>query len=573
MMSFRPCAIVPTYHHVSVLDAIVGRLRDIGLEVIVVDDGNDTETAQRIAEICAGRDGVELRRHAVNAGKGAAVFTGLEQAARRGFTHALQIDADGQHDIERAAELIALARAHPHALVTAKPIFDDSVPRVRLIARWITHIWVSINTLSLRIVDSMCGFRVYPIAETLALAARANIAKRMGFDTEVLVRLRWAGVPLVVLPVRVIYPVGNHSNFRLWDNVEVSRMHAKLFLLMLWQLPALIAARWRMDRGETHHWAGLAERGTSLGLWILALVFHLFGRRVCLAIMSPVVFFFFLTGVTQRRASMSYLDRAWKSGLLPRRPGWFTSLRHFMSFGGAALDKLAAWTGSIPLKDIENAEGGALDAAYATGKGALVLTAHLGNPEVIRAVAGLTNRARVNVLVHTVHAVRFNALINAFSKSASVRMIQVTEVGPDTAILLQTAIDKGEWVVMVGDRVPVTGNTRIGWASFLGEPAPFAQGPYILGSILKCPVYLLFCLRMGNRFRIFFEPFAERIDLPRGNRNKAIASYVGRYAARLEAHLRLAPLQWFNFFDYWHPAGMEPPAEVAHELVESELVS
>jgi len=125
---------------------------------------------------------------------------------------------------------------------------------------------------------------------------------------------------------------------------------------------------------------------------------------------------------------------------------------------------------------------------------------------------------------------------------------------------------------MVGDRVPVTGNGRISWAPFLGEPAPFAQGPYILGAILKCPVYLLFCLRTSKKFQIYFEPFAKQIDLPRGDRNKAIARYVSRYAARLEYYVGLAPLQWFNFFDYWHPAGMQPPP-VALEFVERELVS
>lgn len=576
MTAFRPCAIVPTYHHVSALGDILDRLRDIGLHVIVVDDGNDAETAVRVAAICEVREGVELERHVVNAGKGAAVFTALELAARRGFTHALQVDADGQHDITRAAELVDLARRQPDALVTAKPIFDHTVPRVRLFARWITHIWVSINTLSFSIVDSMCGFRVYPIAATLAVASEANVAKRMGFDTEILVRLRWVGTPLAVLPVRVIYPAGNHSNFKAWDNVEVSRMHAKLFFLMLGRLPALIGGRGdgrhKTSRPTSHHWAALAERGSSLGLWILATIFRLFGRRVCLAIMSPVVLFFFLTGVEQRRASMTYLDRARRAGLLPARPGWFLSFRHFMAFGGAALDKFAAWTGSIPASDVQEDDTGEFEASKNSGQGALVLTAHLGNPEVIRAIASLTNRARVNVLVHTAHAVRFNALISAFSKSSSVRMIQVTEIGPDTAILLQAAIENGEWIVMVGDRVPVTGNGRISWAPFLGEPAPFAQGPYILGAILKCPVYLLFCLRTSKKFQIYFEPFAKQIDLPRGDRNKAIARYVSRYAARLEYYVGLAPLQWFNFFDYWHPAGMQPPP-VALEFVERELVS
>ena len=246
-----------------------------------------------------------------------------------------------------------------------------------------------------------------------------------------------------------------------------------------------------------------------------------------------------------------------------------------MTFGGAALDKFAAWTGNISLPDVDGTEDPHLYESETSGRGSFVLTGHLGNPEVIRAVASLTNRSRVNVLVHTTNAVRFNAVINRFSRSSSVRMIQVTEIGPETAILLQTAIENGESVVMVGDRVPVSEGGRVSWAPFLGEPAPFPQGPYILASILKCPVYLLFCLRHGSRFRIYFEPFAERIVLPRGDRERVINAYARQYAERLEVYLRKAPLQWFNFFDYWRPGGLTPPADMpsSAETMEQELSS
>ncbi|MAB14651.1 glycosyltransferase family 2 protein [Parvibaculum sp.] len=574
-MPFRPCAVIPTYNHVSALNAIIARLREEGLPVIVVDDGNAPEVAKRIEEICDGKEGVTRLSHRKNAGKGAAILTALDYASRMNFTHMLQVDADGQHDLSRTAELIELARKQPDAVVTAEPIFDDTIPKARLIGRWITHFWFAVNTLSLRKTDSMCGFRVYPVETTLQTVARANIARRMGFDTEILVRLRWGNVPVVVLPVRVTYPEGNYSNFKAWDNVEISRMHAKLFFLMLWRLPVLLAARWSRKRDTSRHWAGLAERGSMAGLWIAVILYRLFGRRVCLVLLSPIVLFFFLTGGEQRHASMGYLRRAWRAGMLPREPGWRTSFRHFMTFGGAALDKFAAWTGNISLPDVDGTEDPHLYESETSGRGSFVLTGHLGNPEVIRAVASLTNRSRVNVLVHTTNAVRFNAVINRFSRSSSVRMIQVTEIGPETAILLQTAIENGESVVMVGDRVPVSEGGRVSWAPFLGEPAPFPQGPYILASILKWPVYFLFCLRHGSRFRIYFEPFAERIVLPRGDRERVINAYARQYAERLEVYLRKAPLQWFNFFDYWRPGGLTPPADMpsSAETMEQELSS
>lgn len=558
-MSFRVCALLPTYKHITVLEHLVVQLCDMGLDVIVVDDGNEADIADEIVAICSRRSGVTLHRRPVNGGKGAAVLDGLRLAASRGFTHALQMDADGQHDIARVPDLIACAREAPDALVTGVPVFDSSVPRGRLIGRWVTHIWVSINTLSTRIIDTMCGFRVYPLAATLAVADSTSLSLRMGFDTEIVVRLIWRGVTVKTVPVNVIYPEGNHSNFALKENIGMSAMHARLLLGMLLRAPQMMWHRMRGEENAETHWATLSERGSAMGLRLLAQVFRLFGRHVCLVAMSPVIIFFFLTGRVQRRASMDYLDRLWRSGGLPRRPGYLTSLRHFFSFGTSALDKLAAWTGNIPLSDIDGANPSIFDVVRESGRGAFMLTAHLGNPEVIRAVGSLRKRSRVNVLVHTANAVKFNAMIEAHAQDSTLRMIEVTTVGPDTAILLQDAIANGEIVVIVGDRIPVTGNARISWADFLGAPAPFAQGPHILASILKCPVYLLFCVRTGARHKIYHELFSERLELPRKNREAALQASVQLYAARLEHYVRLAPLQWFNFYDYWRPNGLQAP--------------
>ncbi|MDO8288822.1 MAG: glycosyltransferase [Parvibaculum sp.] len=556
-MSFRVCALLPTYKHITVLEHLVVRLRGMGLDVIVVDDGNGSDIANEIAAICSRHEGVFLHRRDVNGGKGAAVLDGLRLAASRGFTHALQMDADGQHDITCVPSLVECAKETPDALVTGVPVFDDSIPRGRLIGRWITHIWVSINTLSPRIIDTMCGFRVYPLAPTLAVADSALLSLRMGFDTEIVVRLIWRGVEVKTVPVKVIYPEGNHSNFALKENVGMSVMHARLLLGMLLRAPRMMWHRMRGEKNTETHWARLGERGSALGLLLLAQVFRFFGRYVCLAAMSPVIVFFFLTGRVQRRASMDYLNRLWLSGGLPKQPGYLMSLRHFFSFGTSALDKLAAWTGNIPLSDIDGANPSIFDVVRESGRGAFMLTAHLGNPEVIRAVGSLRKRSRVNVLVHTANAVKFNAMIEANAQGSTLRMIEVTTVGPDTAILLQEAIANGEIVVIVGDRIPVTGNARISWAKFLGAPAPFAQGPHILASILKCPVYLLFCVRTGARHKIYYELFSDRLELPRKEREAALQASVQRYAERLEHYVRLAPLQWFNFYDYWRPNGLE----------------
>jgi len=560
-MSFRVCALLPSYKHVSALERIVERLRGFGLNVIVVDDGNEAAVAKEIADICARHADVRLFRRDVNGGKGAAVLDGMRLAASLGFTHALQIDADGQHDIDAVRALLAAAEAQPGAFVTGAPLFDASVPRGRLAGRWVTHIWVSINTLSLRLVDTMCGFRIYPLAPTLAIADKTRLFLRMGFDTEIVVRLIWRGISVVTVPVKVVYPEGNHSNFAFKENIGMSAMHARLFFGMLWRSPSLLMNKIAGRRETDTHWATLGERGSAAGIRLLAMTFKLFGRHVCLALMSPAIVFFFLTGSVQRRASMDYLTRMWRAGGLDKRPGYFTSLRHFFSFGIAALDKLAAWTGNIPIEHIDGAYPSIFDVVRESGRGAFMLTAHLGNPEVIRAIGSLRKRSRVNVLVHTANAMKFNAMIEAYAKSSTMRMIQVTHVGPDTAILLQNAIANGEVVVIVGDRIPVTGDARISWAEFLGDLAPFAQGPHILASILKCPVYLLFCVRVGARHKIYYELFAEQLELPRKQREAALQASVQRYVGRLEHYVKLAPLQWFNFYDYWRPNGLVPPVQ------------
>ena len=244
---FRPCVLVPVYNHEGTLDSLVDRLRCCGLPCILVDDGSDVacrDTMVRLRQREAAW--VRLVRHGTNQGKGAAVITGLRTAAADGFTHAVQIDADAQHSTDDVPKFLDAARRNPLAVIAGCPEYDTSVPRARLYGRYATLIWVWINTLSLEIRDAMCGFRVYPIAPTLALADRVRLGTRMEFDAEVIVRLSWDGVRVVNLSTPVTYRVDGVSHFRLWrDNLRISRMHARLFFGMLRRLPHLLLRRWR----------------------------------------------------------------------------------------------------------------------------------------------------------------------------------------------------------------------------------------------------------------------------------------------------------------------------------------
>ena len=550
-MTFRPCAVVPSRNHYVAMPGIVAALRAFDLPVIIVDDASDEPARGALAALVAPADDVELIRLPDNRGKGSAVKEGFRRALDRGFTHAVQIDADGQHDTAALTQLLQLARQHPNAVVAGEPVFDASMPLGRRVGRWVTHIWVWIETLSVAIRDSMCGFRVYPLAPVARVLAEEPVGDRMDFDTEILVRLYWRGVDIVPMPVRVIYPRGNTSNFAmLRDNLRITRMHTRLFFTMLGRVLGGAGLR---NPEVTSHWAQLSERGLGLGLTTLAAIYRVLGRRLSRGLARGVAAYFWLTGGTRRRASTAYLRRA-----LRRRLDWRDSLRHHTAFADMALDRFAAWTAPATLPPIDFPDKLVLDAAMAQGRGALLLVSHLGNIDITRAVLHGPDAPRITVLSHTQHARRFTRLIAARNPRFIADVVEVTEVGVDTALMLRERLDRGEWVAMAADRTPVSGTSRTVTASFLGDPAPFSVGPYLLATLLRCPVYAMFCLADGDRYRVHLHKLADRIDLPRERRSEALAAWAARYASLLESYCREAPFQWHNFFDFWRPAAAPP---------------
>lgn len=242
------CALIPVYNHEHAVGTVVQQVLAQGLPCVLVDDGSHAACRQVLEQLQAAHpETVMLLRLPVNQGKGGAVLAGMRAAMDAGFTHALQIDADGQHDTSAIADFVTASQKQPDAVICGYPQYDASVPRARLYGRYATHVWVWINTLSLRIRDSMCGFRLYPLAATLAVAENGHIGRRMDFDTEILVRMDWAGIRIVNRPTRVHYPLDGVSHFdALHDNLRISLMHTRLFFGMLPRSPRLL---WRLLRG------------------------------------------------------------------------------------------------------------------------------------------------------------------------------------------------------------------------------------------------------------------------------------------------------------------------------------
>ncbi len=246
---FKPCVLVPVYNHHQCLAKTLADIRRHGLVVVMVDDGSDATCKQVMQQLAEANPDVHLITRPANGGKGAAIKTGLQAAADLGYSHALQIDADGQHNSADIPRFLAVAEQNPNTLIAGMPAYDASVPKGRLYGRYLTHVWVWINTLSLAIRDSMCGFRVYPVARSCALIAAEPMGDRMDFDSEFMVRWHWRHWPLQQLSTKVIYPENGVSHFLVWrDNKLISWMHTRLFFGMLLRSPLLLLNKFRVAK-------------------------------------------------------------------------------------------------------------------------------------------------------------------------------------------------------------------------------------------------------------------------------------------------------------------------------------
>jgi len=246
----KPCLLIPIFDHKDEIGGVVDSLAPHGLPCLIVDDGSDDETREVLDALERRVPQVSVHHRSRNGGRGAALSTGYRLAAQRGFSHAIQLDADGQHDaadVPRFLEEIAKA---PDALVLGAPVFDDSVPRGRLYGRQLSRAMVWLTTLSLDVVDPLCGFRAVPLEAAVALLDDVGMGAHMEFDPELVIRLHWRGVPVRNVPTRVVYNEGGLSHFdMLWDNVRLSRVYARSVLGALVRLPAL-ARRHIRGRGR-----------------------------------------------------------------------------------------------------------------------------------------------------------------------------------------------------------------------------------------------------------------------------------------------------------------------------------
>lgn len=299
------------------------------------------------------------------------------------------------------------------------------------------------------------------------------------------------------------------------------------------------------------HWAGRHERGSFVLMKLTAWAVRVLGRKPMVPVLYLIVLYFYLFGRSARHSAWTYQHNlATWSGRAELRPSAGSVYRQFMAFADTLLDKLDVWGGRLSLDRLVLHDDADLHSVLKAPRGQLLVGSHLGNLEICRALAELGQKVEMNVLVHTRHAEQFNQLLSE-SGANNLRLIQVSELDPAIMLELSQRLDAGEWLAIAGDRVPLHG-ARIAIADFLGHPAPFPQGPWLLAGLLQCPANLLFCLKQGQEFHVHLEPFAECIQWRRGERDAVVQQWVQRYADRLAARCLEAPLQWFNFYPFWN---------------------
>ncbi len=302
---------------------------------------------------------------------------------------------------------------------------------------------------------------------------------------------------------------------------------------------------------QKQHWAQIGETTFIFGIWLLYWVHKLLGRWPFLICLYPVVFSHWLLRPALRASSLQYLQRIQAAtGAVGHEPNWRDSLRHIARFAETVLDKLLAVSGRYPFHQVSVEGRETFYANAEAGHGGIIVTAHIGCLELCRAMAEQRAAVKLNILVHTRHAEAFNRLLKRLNPNNDLRLIEVTDMSPATALLLSDKVANGEFVVIAGDRVPVTASKTVS-INFLGHDALLPIGPYVLASLLKCPLYLLGCIHEKNGYTVHFQRLTEHVELPRNSRQQALTAYAQTYANALTELLKRSPYDWFNFFPFW----------------------
>jgi predicted LPLAT superfamily acyltransferase len=542
----RFCAIVPLFDNASTVAAVVrGCLEHVG-EVIVVDDGSTDDGPARVRDV----EGATLVSLGRNRGKGAALRRGLEEAARRRYTHAIAIDADGQHDPSYIPRFRETAARRPGAIITGvRRLERAGAPGSSHFGRFFSNFWYAVETWR-TVADSQCGYRAYPVERTLALRTRTN---RYTIEHETIVLAAWSGMEVhgeVVMDVHYGEDVVSH--FRsLDDNVRHSFLNAFFTLARYSGAHRLLRRELPPPPGSGRpDWIDARSLGNRPGYWWFETLARLGGVDAAYRFLDVVVSYYAAFAPREyREASLSYLRRQFPGAgrWELERHRW----RHFRSFGETVLDQ-----GLVPHVDLSTIriQGHGLEhieGAARAGGGLILLGAHFGPWQY--AAMGLGRRG---ITVHVAALIQEARAMDAYLSAQRSRttdpmpeIILLSGDSPFSSLPVVEALREGKVVALHADRTILGKSARV---PFLGDDASFPLGPFVLAEVTGAPVCIWFAAKTDRRtVRVqVHEPITVGPG-PRSGRDRRIRDALYRYVELLEQTVRNHPYQWYNFYDFW----------------------
>jgi predicted LPLAT superfamily acyltransferase len=305
-------------------------------------------------------------------------------------------------------------------------------------------------------------------------------------------------------------------------------------------------------------WNELAEVGTSFALRFGGWFHRSFGRRPSLALAVLTAFYFNLRNAPGRRASARYLARVATTpggrAVLGASPGWRHVLRHFREIAICTYDRMVVYSGAIDTLKLEQDGTERIFDIARTGRGALLLGAHVGNLDLLGFVAR-EHDLRINIVAHFDNAERVNAFFETLGAS-ELRLIALVPGSVRAAMEIRACIGRGEIVVVMADRTPPGVEAQVESVDFFGRAANFPLGPFLLAGVMGCPVYFALCVRSGDGcYTGILRPISHGERIPRAERDQGARRMLVSYVSLLEEVCERYPYQWFNFFDFWEEGG------------------
>ena len=304
-------------------------------------------------------------------------------------------------------------------------------------------------------------------------------------------------------------------------------------------------------------WKQRPEGGGRFAIWLIRSIARHAGRRVARLLLGPITLYFLVLRGPERRASIAYLER-----VLGRPARWRDGARHIHTFAATILDRVFLLGGQLQQFEFTISGLDEVHAQLDKQHGVLLFGSHLGSFEVMRVLARQRPDYVIRVVLDKGHNPAMTQLLDALDPAIAANVIDAGQDGPSLMLAIQQALSAGQLVALLVDRVQAGDVAQP--VSFLGAQAPFPRAPWLIASVLRVPVVLAFGLyRGGNRYDLAFESFSDGLHVPRSERQHALAALIQRYATRLEHYARLAPYNWFNFYDFWQSPTTHAAAEAA----------